>query len=57
MKTVNGFFADEYNTVYKYNEEQDANICYGKLINETLEEWVSDYYMSEYHETQRHNQG
>ena len=48
MNTFDGFFADEYGTVYKFDEQAGANVAYGKLNNESLEDWVEDYYMSDY---------
>lgn len=42
MEEYKGFACDQYGTVYEM--ENGAWVCCGKLINETLEEWVEDYF-------------
>ena len=42
MEEYNDFACDQYGTVYE--KHNNSWVCAGKLINETLEEWVNDYY-------------
>lgn len=43
MKDILKYYSDAYDSVYRWDEEQNAYVFVGKLLGRTEEEFIKDY--------------